>query len=35
MSAPWMVALSRCMKEVAGRVGKELIEAIYKSTGAQ
>jgi C4-dicarboxylate-binding protein DctP len=31
----WMAALKPVHEEVAGRVGKELIEAIYKSTGAQ
>lgn len=29
----WMAALKPVHEEVAGRVGKELIEAIYKSTG--
>jgi C4-dicarboxylate-binding protein DctP len=31
----WIAALKPVHEEVAGRVGKELIEAIYKSTGAQ
>jgi len=31
----WLAALKPVHEEVAGRVGKELIEAIYKSTGAQ
>lgn len=31
----WMAILKPVHEEVAGRVGKELIEAIYKSTGAQ
>ena len=31
----WMATLKPVHEEVAGRVGKELIEAIYKSTGAQ
>jgi len=31
----WMAALKPVHEEVAGRVGKELIEAIYKSTGEQ
>jgi C4-dicarboxylate-binding protein DctP len=31
----WMAALKPVHEEVAGRVGKELIDAIYKSTGAQ
>jgi C4-dicarboxylate-binding protein DctP len=33
--AAWLAALKPVHEEVAGRVGKELIEAIYKSTGAQ
>ena len=33
--AAWMAALKPVHEEVAGRVGKDLIEAIYKSTGAQ
>jgi C4-dicarboxylate-binding protein DctP len=33
--AAWMAALKPVHEEVAGRVGKDLIEAIYKSTGTQ